>query len=695
MRIISKLDVQSEISANIETNQTLRLGLNIPRGTALHAAAERYAERISEQTAGRLKIEVYPNQELGNDNQMLEMARRGELTIVLTPTAKLTTAVPAMQVLDLPFFFSSKQVLYQALDGEFGRILLRKLRDIGLVGVTFWENGFKHFTANVPLRTPDDFNGLKFRIMKSRIIQKQFEALGAETLPIDFHATQQALADGIVDGQENPLVAIVAMKFYEVQKHLTLSEHAYLGYALSFSQKRLKHLSTEDQKILFTTAREITNWEREETQRREEAFLERIERAGVMIHRLDQRVRANFKSVLSFMSRAFEEDIGVDIISLAQEVMALNGRQDRILIGLNADLSQHSALVGLAIKRGAQLAIHEINQVGGVLGRKLALMARDHQNNGQRGRDNIRFFSGFDNLIAIIGGKRSPVIKSELDLINSLQIPYMIPWAAAADLTAATKKPNFVFRVSLNDTFAARYLIETAFEHGKRVSVVFEKTTWGEGNHRQMHKYTLEQGKELAGGHPFDVGHRSFSSIIQKLFTSQTDSLVLISNPHDGQRFMTELLAVMPDIRVVSHWGILSGRMPKEIGALLEKNNTLFPQTIFLWPPVTKAGAQILSQYQRYFRSDGSLLEGGAAGFAHAYDIVHLLVKALHQAKSINRRLVRDALEQLPPHNGLVKRYEQAFLPDRHDALALEDYHLGRFVEGSGVVPFVQEDVHP
>ncbi len=301
VRLYDKIDFNQDTETSVERKGTLRLGLNIPRGTALHAAAERFAERVRERSSGRLVVTVHPNQELGSDNQMLEMARRGELAMLLTPTSKLSTAVPSMQVLDLPFFFPSRNILYKALDGEFGKILLRKLDHIGLVGVTFWENGFKHFTAKQPLHSPEDFKGLRFRIMKSRIIQKQFESLGAKALPIDFHSTRQALADDIVDGQENPLVAIVAMKFHEVQSHMTLSSHAFLGYAFSFSKNRLGELPAEDQNILFDSAREITKWEREETQRREGNFLKTVKQSGVKVYTLSEKEKEAFLSVLGHM----------------------------------------------------------------------------------------------------------------------------------------------------------------------------------------------------------------------------------------------------------------------------------------------------------------------------------------------------------------------------------------------------------
>ena len=234
---------------------SLRFGHNTPVESALHQGALRFASLVENKTQGKVQIAVFPAQELGDDLQMVEMARNGELDIVLTPTAKMSIAVPSMQYADLPFYFPSRQDLYDMLDGEPGEMILNDLKPIGLYGVTFWENGFKHFTANTPLLSPDDFKDKNIRIMQSRIIQEQFESFGAHTITIDFHETKKALMDKVIDGQENPLVAIVSMGFHEVQTDLTLSEHAYLGYVFSFSEASLMKLPTDIRNVLIERAR--------------------------------------------------------------------------------------------------------------------------------------------------------------------------------------------------------------------------------------------------------------------------------------------------------------------------------------------------------------------------------------------------------------------------------------------------------
>ncbi|MBL6996475.1 TRAP transporter substrate-binding protein [Desulfobacula sp.] len=159
----SKVDKQGTI-------YNLKFGHDMPVNSAQHIAALKYAERVEQKTKGRVRIKVYPNQELGTDQEMIGLARSGQLDIILPPTAKLSTLVPALQLVDLPFVFSSREEIYPILDGEPGKHLLELLEPQGLIGFTFWESGFKQFTANKEIRTPNDFKGLNIRVMKSRLI---------------------------------------------------------------------------------------------------------------------------------------------------------------------------------------------------------------------------------------------------------------------------------------------------------------------------------------------------------------------------------------------------------------------------------------------------------------------------------------------------------------------------------------------
>ena len=176
----------------------------------------------------------------------------------MPPTAKLTTLIPEMEILDLPFLFPRRSDIYEVLDGAPGRALLDKFVANELVGVAFGESGFKHFTSNREIYKPTDFKGLNIRTMKSPIIMPQFYAYGALPILIEFHKTYDALKAGAIDGQENPLSTIYSMKFDTIQSHLPISNNAYLAQALVFNKKIFESLPVGIQNILFETAVKIT-----------------------------------------------------------------------------------------------------------------------------------------------------------------------------------------------------------------------------------------------------------------------------------------------------------------------------------------------------------------------------------------------------------------------------------------------------
>ncbi|MBF0124385.1 MAG: DctP family TRAP transporter solute-binding subunit [Magnetococcales bacterium] len=687
-RHISPTSQPTHTTSEVQS-QRLRLGLNIPPGTALYAAAERFAQRVADDSHHSIQISVHPNQELGTDNQMLEMARRGELDLVLIPTAKFSTTIPAMQVLDLPFLFPSRQLLYQALDGQLGAMLLERLDNVGLKGLTFWENGFKQWTANRSLRTPEDFGGLKMRIMNSRILQNQFESLGASAIPIDFHTTRQALADRVVDGQENPLVAIVSMGFHEVQSHLTLSHHAYLGYVFAMSKSVFERLSTPHQQVVVTAARALTAWEREETQRYEATFLETIRSAGVQIHTLSDGERQRFQQALAHLPRKFERLVGPDVMAKVQQIIAqerlATANISPLIIGLDADLSSQSVQVGLAVKQGAELAIDDINQQGGVLGRPLLLMAKDHRGMPERGRDNLRAFADQANLVAIIGGKGSDVIRAELDLIQQLQVPYLIPWAAAAELVDNGQKPNFVFRASLNDRLVIPFLTDRAVVHGDRMTIVFENTAWGRNGKDLAQAHLSQIGQQPAHVVGFPTGTKDFQEVVAQIGASRANVVLLIAAPKSGKAFLKVLFQAVPTMPVIAHWGFIGDAFTTEESSLLAEKNVFFPQTIPLHA-ATPLWRQTLARYQHYFHTDTTALLHVSSGFAHAYDLLQLLAIAMREAGTTDRQAIRDALEHIKVYHGLVKNYANPFTAEQHDALSMEDYQLTRFLK-DGAMP--------
>jgi C4-dicarboxylate-binding protein DctP len=681
-----------QLPASTEKVITLRFGHNTQIDSALHQAALRFASEVERKSNGRVDVKIFPAQELGDDHQMVEMARNGELDILLTPTAKMSVAIPSMQYADLPFFFPSREDVYAMLDGEPGQMLLDDLHEIGLIGVTFWENGFKHFTGNKPYLTPDDFKGEKIRVMKSRIIMEQFKSFGAKPVPIDFYTTRQALADKVVDGEENPLVAIVSMGFHEVQSDLTLSEHAYLGYVFSISEKVLKKLPHEIQLMLIETAKEITPWEREETRKREEKLIEIVKNSGVSIHKLSEEDRQKFAEKTAPIVRMFEEVIGSDIISKTEELLLKKygpdpKAQEQIIIGIDADLSMDGKAAGLAIKRGVEMAVDTINAKGGILGKKLVVLAKDHRTISSIGVQNVKEFIERGDVAAIIGGLHSTVIQDEIETIQKGKMPYLIPWAAVAETIENGYKDNYLFRASANDRLASTFIVDYAVEHHKKPAIIVENSIWGRRNLQKMNAYLGNKGINSVASIVYNRGQKSFQKELGQIIKADADSLIMVANSKEGSLIVQALFKQNRALPIISHWGILGGTFFEENKEILQNIDLTFFQTFSF----SKNNIPHCKELQKkYFMTFGEKLTDrskASAGITQAYDLVHLLALAIEKAGSTDHTKVKEALENLPPYDGIVKQYAPAFSADNHDALSEKDYFMARFGPDGTVIP--------
>ncbi|TAN60125.1 MAG: DctP family TRAP transporter solute-binding subunit, partial [Magnetospirillum sp.] len=201
-------------------------------------AAEFFRKLAEERTQGRVKVEVYPNSQLYKDKEEMEALQLGAVQMLAPSLAKFgPLGVKEFEVFDLPYIFPSKDVLRSVTEGPLGRSLLKKLEGKGIIGLAYWDNGFKIMSANKPLKKPDDFKGVKMRIQSSKVLDSQMRALGALPQVMAFSEVYQALQTGVVDGTENPPSNMYTQKMHEVQKFATISNHGYLGYAVIVNKK--------------------------------------------------------------------------------------------------------------------------------------------------------------------------------------------------------------------------------------------------------------------------------------------------------------------------------------------------------------------------------------------------------------------------------------------------------------------------
>ena len=695
-RVVLSTDTQITTTSAPEltpktTTYRLQFGHDMPEASILHRYALRFADIVDFKSKGQVHIEVIPNQQLGTDQKMIEMARSGELAIILPPTAKMSTLVPEMQVLDVPFLFNTRKDLYDTLDGEPGQALLDLLAPHGLIGVAFWESGFKQFTANRPIQKPEDFQGLNIRVMKSQTIMDQFKAYGANPVIIDFHRTYQALKDGVVDGQENPLSTIVTMKFDEVQSHLTLSNHAYIAQAVVFSKKIFDPLPADIRRILVSSAKEITPDQRRDVLEKEVELGERIKEEGVQVHTLTPEERQRFVLASAQITAAAADRAG-KILPMIQQYLAqkYKTRENEIILGLNADMTAGSALSGQAIFRGMELAADELNEKGGVLGKKLRIIVRDNSGISGKGLANMEYFSTLDNLVAVFCGIYSPIAIAQLDIVHRQKIIFLDPWAAATNVVDNGYNPNYVFRVSVRDEYAASFLVEQAIEKHTKIALLLVDDGWGRGNAKRMTQALAQKMKAPVAVEFFNWGEKSMDAKLERIEKAGADVIVLVANAVEGGAIIKSMSKRKRKLPIIAHWGITGGNFWESVRNEIGQVSFQFLQTFSFFNPANEKTRSLLEKYFQTYSVDHPGKIFAPAGTAHAFDLVHLLAAAIVKAGRIDREAVRDALEQLDEFSGVVKEYSPPFTPQNHDALDQSSFFLAEYDNQGYIIPAAQ-----
>ncbi|MGH0051860.1 MAG: TRAP transporter substrate-binding protein, partial [Sphaerochaetaceae bacterium] len=300
---------------------SMKFGHDQMEDTPHHMAAMKFKELVEQRTNGNVQVSIFPAQQLGSAREEIEGLQIGTVEAVSLPSAAFSGFDLATGLADLPFLFPSPTVAYKVLDGPAGDKILQRLGKIGITGAAYWTSGFKQFTGSFPINTPADFKGRKIRVMSNPVLIAQYEAMGASAIPIDFHELYNALQQKAVDGQENPLSTIVNMKFYEVQRNITISNHGMLGYIVAFNSNWLSTLPAEYQKIVLDAAKEVAPYERDLIAKLEtERYLPTIKDFGCQVVELTQTQRKEFQEMTRPAYDVFAEKLDSDGKALLKEL---------------------------------------------------------------------------------------------------------------------------------------------------------------------------------------------------------------------------------------------------------------------------------------------------------------------------------------------------------------------------------------
>lgn len=356
-----------------------------------------------------------------------------------------------------------------------------------------------------------------------------------------------------------------------------------------------------------------------------------------------------------------------------------------IRIGLSAEFGMQGSHAAQSIEKGILLAIDEINAAGGVLGRPLALEKRDDRGVPARGVDNLTELAAMPDLVAVFCGRFSPVAMEQAPVANRLGVLLLDPWAAA-DGIVRQPAPNYVFRVSANDTWAMQTLLDHARRRQyRKLALLLPNTAWGRSSEAAALAHANSDPGARLTSYWYNWGDTDFAPRLQQIRNEGARALVMVANEGEGAQVVRAMAALPPEQRlpIISHWGIAGGDFAATTGKALEAVDLVVVQTFSFSGNTSPRAKAVAASIPKRLGHDVAVLRG-QVGFAHAYDLTHLLALALRKAGSTGRAALRDALENTESHDGLVRRYRKPFGPNDHEGLDREQLFLARFdVDGN------------
>ena len=291
----------------------IRFGYGLNENSNQGRAAKVFADAVEKASGGKMKVRAIGAAALGPDTQMQQALIGGAQEMMVGSTATLVGITKEMALWDTPFLFSNVKEADALLDGPIGERIKAKLQDKGLVGLVYWENGFRNLTnSKRPVNKMEDFDGIKLRVMQNNVFLTSFNTLGANAVPMSFSELFGALETKTVDGQENPFNTILSSKFYEVQKYLTVTNHVYSPWIMLVSKKWWDGLSKDEQKVLNDAAKISRDFERKDTREEASKAVADLKAKGMQVNELPRAEADRMRNKLTRVYAVIAADVGMD-----------------------------------------------------------------------------------------------------------------------------------------------------------------------------------------------------------------------------------------------------------------------------------------------------------------------------------------------------------------------------------------------
>lgn len=298
---------------------TIKFGIGLSETSPQYLSVEYFRDVVEKRTDGRLKVNIFPNSQVGDDKQMMSGLQSGSLDMTYPSTSPATTLVPELRVFDLPFLFPSAEDADRVLDGPVGQELLAKFDGTGIKGLAWAENGYRQITNSTkPVKAPQDVAGLRLRVMENPIQVDIWKTLGANPTSMAFGEVFSALEQGVVDGQENPWSTIYTSKFHEVQEYGSETRHVYTPFIIMISQQLFDRLSPADRAIVQEAAEATRDYNRTINREYQNYAKAQLADTGMKVTDLTDEQLAAFQQATQKVYDTWAPQIGADLVSRVQ-----------------------------------------------------------------------------------------------------------------------------------------------------------------------------------------------------------------------------------------------------------------------------------------------------------------------------------------------------------------------------------------
>lgn len=373
------------------------------------------------------------------------------------------------------------------------------------------------------------------------------------------------------------------------------------------------------------------------------------------------------------------------VLALGMNLGTVSAEEPPIRLAIVAEFGVSKSTSAQAISLGARIAAEEINAQGGVLGRKLEVIERDNRALPALFNRHLEELAQDNNVVAVMGGRFSPVVVEALGEVHRLGMPLLLPWSAADSIIDNGFQPNFAFRLSIRDSWALEAMLKDCAARGfRKVALLLPNTEWGRSSNSAADLALRNMGPRaprIVSRSWYSWGDRSLIDKYQAALSAGAQAVVFVTNDREGVLLVRELQA-QPQLKrlpIIAHWGITGGSFFEEAGPVLAQLDFKVVQTFSFIGSSNPRVARVLELAGRLGSSPDPRKLQSPVGVAHAYDLTHLLALGLKKAGTTDRIKLRSALEHLGAYEGLVTRLAQPFTPERHEALSSGQVFLARY----------------